>query len=295
MQEQSTGRLPVELREEDRLLYSLMRRSRCGRAALPAPGAKPVCAPGFVPSTSGEPKTCVLRSPAIPQVTCERAKSICGVPSCHPANSPPMLRLQALRGLCRQGRLGLELLQRSTAGFSTRYALQDPALPLTFLLNRNTPPAQCSAAKEITGSGKAGAAWGFATLAAGGAAAYTFGSQAVVVEARAETPAAEPVPPVEKPDPYLLPTAGLKGLPKEVIVYQYEVCPFCCKVKAFLDYHKVSQLRFPSLPHDAPILFFVPSLCRAAHHAMHGALTQPWIPAGRMALSVDIHALGPSP
>ncbi|KAK9816538.1 hypothetical protein WJX72_001704 [[Myrmecia] bisecta] len=33
--------------------------------------------------------------------------------------------------------------------------------------------------------------------------------------------------------------AELKGLPKEVILYQYEVCPFCCKVKAFLDYHKI--------------------------------------------------------
>ena len=43
-------------------------------------------------------------------------------------------------------------------------------------------------------------------------------------------------PPV---DVYLRP-AKLKGLPREVILYQYEVCPFCCKVKAFLDYHKVS-------------------------------------------------------
>lgn len=48
-------------------------------------------------------------------------------------------------------------------------------------------------------------------------------------------PAATP-PPV---DVYLRP-AILKGLPREVILYQYEVCPFCCKVKAFLDYHKVS-------------------------------------------------------
>jgi len=30
-----------------------------------------------------------------------------------------------------------------------------------------------------------------------------------------------------------------QGLPKEVILYQYEVCPFCNKVRAFLDYHKV--------------------------------------------------------
>ena len=36
---------------------------------------------------------------------------------------------------------------------------------------------------------------------------------------------------------YQLP-AERRGLPKEVILYQYEVCPFCCKVKAFLDYHK---------------------------------------------------------
>lgn len=33
--------------------------------------------------------------------------------------------------------------------------------------------------------------------------------------------------------------AKRRGMPKEVIIYQYEVCPFCCKVKAFLDYHKV--------------------------------------------------------
>ncbi len=27
-------------------------------------------------------------------------------------------------------------------------------------------------------------------------------------------------------------------------MYQYEVCPFCCKLKAFLDYHKVSPSSF---------------------------------------------------
>ena len=54
------------------------------------------------------------------------------------------------------------------------------------------------------------------------------------------TPAVEAVtvPPV---DVYVRP-ASLKGLPKEVILYQYEVCPFCCKVKAFLDYN---QVKFP--------------------------------------------------
>jgi hypothetical protein len=43
-------------------------------------------------------------------------------------------------------------------------------------------------------------------------------------------------------DPYAAPTQ-LYGLPTgaaPLTLYQYEVCPFCCKVKAMLDYHKVS-------------------------------------------------------
>eukprot|EP00882_Tetradesmus_deserticola_P031473 GHRQ01035591.1.p1 GENE.GHRQ01035591.1~~GHRQ01035591.1.p1 ORF type:complete len:160 (-),score=36.98 GHRQ01035591.1:194-673(-) len=41
-------------------------------------------------------------------------------------------------------------------------------------------------------------------------------------------------------DPYMLPTPT-GHLPSSITLYQYEVCPFCCKVKAFLDYHKVSS------------------------------------------------------
>ena len=40
-------------------------------------------------------------------------------------------------------------------------------------------------------------------------------------------------------DPYALPATACGQLPKSITVYQYEVCPFCCKVKTFLDYHKV--------------------------------------------------------
>jgi hypothetical protein len=39
-------------------------------------------------------------------------------------------------------------------------------------------------------------------------------------------------------DPYTLPSPTGQ-LPRSIKLYQYEVCPFCCKVKAFLDYHKV--------------------------------------------------------
>lgn len=33
-------------------------------------------------------------------------------------------------------------------------------------------------------------------------------------------------------------TAAVQGV-KEIVLYQYEVCPFCCKVKAFLDYNNI--------------------------------------------------------
>ncbi|KAL9273831.1 Prostaglandin E synthase 2-like protein [Drosera capensis] len=32
---------------------------------------------------------------------------------------------------------------------------------------------------------------------------------------------------------------GAKGFPKDVVLYQYEACPFCNKVKAFLDYYSI--------------------------------------------------------
>ena len=44
--------------------------------------------------------------------------------------------------------------------------------------------------------------------------------------------------PAVVPDPYARPPS-LSGLPKDIILYQYEVCPYCCKVKAALDYYKV--------------------------------------------------------
>lgn len=58
--------------------------------------------------------------------------------------------------------------------------------------------------------------------------------------AQAEAPVATQAPTAtEAPiDRYKLPTAT-HSLPRTITVYQYEVCPFCCKVKAFLDYHKL--------------------------------------------------------
>lgn len=75
----------------------------------------------------------------------------------------------------------------------------------------------------------------FLSVAAGGAAflAYSFASGEA---AQAEAPPA-PAPSTEV-NPYRVPTTT-HGLPKSIVLYQYEVCPFCCKVKAVLDYYKL--------------------------------------------------------
>ncbi|GAX78327.1 hypothetical protein CEUSTIGMA_g5769.t1 [Chlamydomonas eustigma] len=41
-------------------------------------------------------------------------------------------------------------------------------------------------------------------------------------------------------DEYIRPPP--KGLPKSLVLYQYEVCPYCCKVKAALDYYKLPYI-----------------------------------------------------
>eukprot|EP01023_Acetabularia_acetabulum_P057860 TRINITY_DN6755_c1_g1_i1.p1 TRINITY_DN6755_c1_g1~~TRINITY_DN6755_c1_g1_i1.p1 ORF type:complete len:357 (+),score=75.23 TRINITY_DN6755_c1_g1_i1:444-1514(+) len=41
-----------------------------------------------------------------------------------------------------------------------------------------------------------------------------------------------------KEDAYA-PPSTLKGMPKNYTLYQYQICPFCNKVRAFLDYHNI--------------------------------------------------------
>ena len=40
-------------------------------------------------------------------------------------------------------------------------------------------------------------------------------------------------------DVYAIPQQT-SGVPKQVVVFQYDVCPFCCKLKAVLDYYRVN-------------------------------------------------------
>ncbi|KAK9802683.1 hypothetical protein WJX73_005605 [Symbiochloris irregularis] len=63
------------------------------------------------------------------------------------------------------------------------------------------------------------------------------GASLLPASAAAEAAAPEPA----ALDPYAAP-ARLTGVPKDITVYQYEVCPFCNKVKAFLDYHKLPYI-----------------------------------------------------
>jgi microsomal prostaglandin-E synthase 2 len=76
-----------------------------------------------------------------------------------------------------------------------------------------------------------------AALAAGGAAAVVSSTPA---QASASVSASPAAPAAAAKDPYAPPpSAGSRGRPTAVTLYQYEVCPFCCKVKSFLDYHRV--------------------------------------------------------
>ena len=77
-----------------------------------------------------------------------------------------------------------------------------------------------------------------ATAAAAAAAASTGAAQASSSAAAAAAPSRAAA--AADPNPYAPPPgSGARGRPSAVTLYQYEVCPFCCKVKAFLDYHRV--------------------------------------------------------
>mmetsp|Transcript_8550 Transcript_8550/g.14693 ORF Transcript_8550/g.14693 Transcript_8550/m.14693 type:complete len:356 (+) Transcript_8550:34-1101(+) len=76
-----------------------------------------------------------------------------------------------------------------------------------------------------------------------GAAGLTAASSVFASAAHAEVPSTQAVTPEPADDAarkYQRPAASeLKGLPASFTLYQYEVCPFCCKVKAFLDFHRI--------------------------------------------------------
>jgi microsomal prostaglandin-E synthase 2 len=78
------------------------------------------------------------------------------------------------------------------------------------------------------------------TTALGGSLlAYYFGNEIPGSRAFAEAPGPAPAAHTEPvADHYQLPTTA-RGLPRTIVLYQYEVCPFCNKVRAFLDYHKI--------------------------------------------------------
>lgn len=103
-------------------------------------------------------------------------------------------------------------------------------------------------------------AWGAALL---GFAAAAVGNAAVVQVrhdlATTTTPDHTLRVQAEEDDPYAPPTT-LQGMPSSVLLYQYDVCPFCCKVKAFLDYNNVRR---------TIIITYTPPLSSAAHTHTH--------------------------
>lgn len=80
-----------------------------------------------------------------------------------------------------------------------------------------------SAGTSSGGDGNSSSRWGFAS----GALALTGAAAAVGHSSLADTPSAPSTAP------------RWSGLSGDVTLYQYEVCPFCCKAKAALDYYGV--------------------------------------------------------
>ncbi|KAI7838862.1 hypothetical protein COHA_007363 [Chlorella ohadii] len=95
-------------------------------------------------------------------------------------------------------------------------------------------------AAEPAASSGPRAALGLAAAAAAAAAGYGFAAQPLTAHAEAPWKAEKGKGgDIAPEDRYERPAAVAGRLPKEIIVYQYDVCPFCCKVKAFLDYYKI--------------------------------------------------------
>ncbi|GBF88381.1 prostaglandin E synthase-like [Raphidocelis subcapitata] len=83
------------------------------------------------------------------------------------------------------------------------------------------------------GSGSGQGASGRAVVGLSLAAAAALGASQLPAALADAAPQTEP-----PPNPYARPAASGR-LPQGIVLYQYEVCPFCCKVKAMLDYYKL--------------------------------------------------------
>jgi microsomal prostaglandin-E synthase 2 len=134
--------------------------------------------------------------------------------------------------------------------------LNTPA-PLRPQKHTNSAPvtAAAAAARRIATSPRVGLAYGEQAASAARASSRTLSPAATAALAMAAGGAAAAVASTSSPaqasssapppapaaaDPYAPPPgAGARGRPTAVTLYQYEVCPFCCKVKAFLDFHRV--------------------------------------------------------
>ncbi|KAL6770622.1 TEF18 [Auxenochlorella protothecoides x Auxenochlorella symbiontica] len=131
-----------------------------------------------------------------------------------------MQRLRAIGRLARQARSALDVT---------------PGIDLVAIGGSRPLATACAGTAATAARSSKGAA--AAALLVGSAASMYF---AMPAHARDESTAAIKAPsPADPPlDVYSLPKTPLP-LPESIVLYQYEVCPFCCKVKAFLDYHKI--------------------------------------------------------
>ena len=90
-------------------------------------------------------------------------------------------------------------------------------------------PTSSSSSSSSSSSFTFSASW-----AAAAASSLTFGALALTAGAEASIPTTPPTPTETNATKKVW-----KTLPKEITLYQYEVCPFCCKAKAALDFYRV--------------------------------------------------------
>lgn len=126
-------------------------------------------------------------------------------------------------------RLALSLYSRAS-GCSGGNALNSPSAGL---LKGTSPVSQATSVPWIYS--RSAPSW--SALVVAGSASFAAGTLVVTCEPAKATdqPTAE-----AETNPYSLadftPSASF---PRSIVLYQYEVCPFCCKVKAFLDFHNI--------------------------------------------------------
>jgi microsomal prostaglandin-E synthase 2 len=109
--------------------------------------------------------------------------------------------------------------------------------PARGIASSKSPTLNC-AGSSIYGSSKDRPTISWYSMIAAGSA-LSFSSLALCEKGSTTEMSTVPVE-AQDANPYSVADfAPSEKFPSSIVLYQYEVCPFCCKVKAFLDFHNI--------------------------------------------------------